>query len=44
MKTLTKISFTDIALISGGAFILGVAIDSLVYVLNGGVLYGCVYL
>lgn len=44
MKTLTRISFTDIALISGGTFLLGVTIDSLVYVLNGGVLHGCVYL
>jgi hypothetical protein len=44
MKTLTKISISDIALIGGGAFILGVSIDTLIYVLNGGVMHGCVYL
>ena len=41
---LKKISFSDIALIGGGAFILAVTIEAIIYQLNGGVLHGCIIL
>ena len=41
---LKKISFSDIALIGGGAFIVFVTIESVIYQLNGGVLHGCIVL
>ena len=39
---LNKVSFSDVALIGGGLFIALVTIESIVYQMNGGQLYGCV--
>ena len=44
MSKLFQISLSDIALIGGGALILLVTIESVVYQLNGGALHGCIIL
>lgn len=41
---LNKVSFSDVVIIVFGLFILAVTIESVVYQMNGGQLYGCIAL